>query len=303
MYFEGFDRIAFFNDYAFVCFGVVEHAISAIDEITKNSKMRASFAKVDFIHHSVVPSQIGAPNVILRISDFPGNMSQSELIGIFSILEGYSHVSHFYVASCLVHFKSLEFSKNALEWFNHSTNLTAVYSTKGTTVPQDFKKMSKSKTSDLPALIPVSFHEQTRFNNTKNENDECEKEEPNSTLKNQQSDASINSTVIDCSPQPTLSVPLHVLHHQYQDAKTFLDSMFSRLAFLEKENETLKKVFQDQKSHEDGIAWDISALVQENQILKRENEKLLKSLESHENDMTESSHNLGMLQGLLAMCD
>ena len=79
--------------------------------------------------------------------------------------------------------------------------------------------------------------------------------------------------------------------------------MFSRLAFLEKENETLKKVFQDQKSHEDGIAWDISALVQENQILKRENEKLLKSLESHENDMTESSHNLGMLQGLLAMCD
>lgn len=152
--FPGFDRVAFYNDYSFVCFQDISHAVFAIDEIMNKTKMKASFAKVDFIHHAVAPSQIGTSNSILRISDFPSNMTHAELIGIFQTLEGFLNATQFYVASCLVHFKTQENGRQALERLNHATNMTAIYSIKGIKEPERPSKLGKSS-SELPALYPL----------------------------------------------------------------------------------------------------------------------------------------------------
>ena len=152
--FPGFDRVAFYNDYCFVCFDDTFNATIALEEINQNTKMKANFAKVDFIHHSVAPSQIGAINSILRISDYPSNMTQAELLGILETLEGFVNNVQFYVASCLVHFKNQECARKALERINHITNMTAIYSIKG--LKDAAKPNAASRSSiDLPLMCPL----------------------------------------------------------------------------------------------------------------------------------------------------
>jgi hypothetical protein len=159
---DGFDRVAFYNDYSFVCFDEIQNAALAMEKIMARTKMKASFAKVDFIHHSVAPSQIGAINSILKISDFPSNMIHSELIGIFQTLEGFVNATHFLFSSCLVHFSSPELAHKALERINHFTNLTAVFSTKGLK-ETDTKKVKLLKSPlDLPALCPLPIKPRSR---------------------------------------------------------------------------------------------------------------------------------------------
>jgi hypothetical protein len=152
--FPGFDRVAFYNDYCFVCFDDTFSATFALDEMNQNTKMKANFAKVDFIHHAVAPSQIGTINSILRISDYPSNMTQAELLGILETLDGFLNNVQFYVASCLVHFRNQESAKKALERLNHVTNMTAIYSIKGL---KDVGKSSMGSRSsiDIPMMCPL----------------------------------------------------------------------------------------------------------------------------------------------------
>jgi hypothetical protein len=160
--FDGFDRVAFYNDYSFVCFDEIQNAALAMEKLMSKTKMKASFAKVDFIHHSVAPSQIGTINSILKISDFPTNMIQSELVGIFQTLDGFVNATHFYASGCLAYFSTPELAHKALERINHFTNLTAVYSTKGLK-ETDTKRIKPLKFPlDLPALCPLPIKPRSR---------------------------------------------------------------------------------------------------------------------------------------------
>ena len=158
----GFDRVAFYNDYSFVCFDDIRNASLAMEQIMAKTKMKASFAKVDFIHHSVAPSQIGSVNSILKISDFPSNMTHSELLGIFQTFDGFVNATHFYPSSCLAHFTTAEASKRALERLNHFTNLTAIYSTKGLKETEVKRFKPVKSPLDLPALCPLPFKPRSR---------------------------------------------------------------------------------------------------------------------------------------------
>ncbi|KND02663.1 uncharacterized protein SPPG_01748 [Spizellomyces punctatus DAOM BR117] len=128
--YEGFRRVAFYADYCFVCFADTRTASKAIEEILFKTKMKANFAKADFIPHQIPTSAIGHPNSIIRVSDYPSNTSDYDLVRIFERHDGFQDI-HFYHASCLVYFKDQTSARRALESVNATTNFTAIYSKKG----------------------------------------------------------------------------------------------------------------------------------------------------------------------------
>ncbi|KAJ3279862.1 hypothetical protein HK104_001116 [Borealophlyctis nickersoniae] len=128
--YEGFVRIAFYADYCFVCFADPRFASKAIEEILFKTKMKANFAKADFIPHPLSPSAIGSPNAIIRVSDYPPNSTESDLMALYRMYEGFVDVQ-FYHASSLVYYRDIACAKRALEGLNGQTNMTAIYSRKG----------------------------------------------------------------------------------------------------------------------------------------------------------------------------
>ncbi|KAJ3020909.1 hypothetical protein HKX48_009512 [Thoreauomyces humboldtii] len=128
--YEGFRRVAFYADYCFVCFADTRTASKAVEELLFKTKMKANFAKADFIPHPIPSSAIGHPNFIIRVSDYPSNTTEYDLVHLMERYEGFQDV-HFYHASCLVYYKDQACARRALEALNDTTNFTAIYSKKG----------------------------------------------------------------------------------------------------------------------------------------------------------------------------
>ncbi|RKO86448.1 hypothetical protein BDK51DRAFT_31733, partial [Blyttiomyces helicus] len=128
--YEGFRRVAFYADYAFVIFQDIRTASKAIEEILFKTKMKANFAKAEFIPYPLAASAIGQVNSIIRVSDYPANTSDYDLCAIFEQYGGFLDV-HFYHASCLVYYRDVGAARRALEGLNAVTNFTAIYSKKG----------------------------------------------------------------------------------------------------------------------------------------------------------------------------
>ncbi|KAJ3178166.1 hypothetical protein HDU87_003718 [Geranomyces variabilis] len=128
--FEGFQRVAFYADYCFVCFDDTRAASKAIEELLFKTTMKANFAKADFIPHVIPPASIGHPNHIVRVSDYPSNTSEQDLVRVLERYEGFCDI-HFYHASCLAHYADQPCARRALEGINENTNFTAIYSKKG----------------------------------------------------------------------------------------------------------------------------------------------------------------------------
>ncbi|KAJ3151080.1 hypothetical protein HDU89_002292 [Geranomyces variabilis] len=128
--FDGFQRVAFYADYCFVCFEDTRAASKAIEELLFKTTMKANFAKADFIPHVIPPTSIGHPNHIVRVSDYPSNTSEQDLVRVLERYEGFCDI-HFYHASCLAHYADQPCARRALEGINENTNFTAIYSKKG----------------------------------------------------------------------------------------------------------------------------------------------------------------------------
>ncbi|KAI8920169.1 hypothetical protein DFJ77DRAFT_231293 [Powellomyces hirtus] len=155
--YEGFRRVAFYADYCFVCFADTRTASKAIEELLFKTKMKANFAKADFIPHLIPASAIGHPNYIIRVSDYPSNTSEHDLVRVLQRYEGFSDV-HFYHASCLVYYADQACARRALEGLNANTNFTAIYSKKGIN--------SRSRGSNAPASRSSRATQQTNANST-----------------------------------------------------------------------------------------------------------------------------------------
>ena len=130
----GFSRIAFYQDYCFVVFENFTHASAAIDEIFFKTGLKANFAKNDYSSAAPSPSaaamSLGLPNPVVRVSDFPSSLHDSDLKDIFSTYLDFAHVEFFH-SSCLVHFTSTPPATAFLDSINAVTNFSAIYSKKG----------------------------------------------------------------------------------------------------------------------------------------------------------------------------
>lgn len=155
----GFQRIAFYLDYCFVVFDTVTNAAQAIEGIVSQSKMKASFAKADFTPHDVPPSQVGTPNLIVRVSDYPSFMTEAGLRSFFSVYEGAKEI-HFYHSSCLIHFNTVENAEKCLRDINKTTNFVAVFSRKGAAMAAGTVATNPAASSATPA--PPSNAQQKR---------------------------------------------------------------------------------------------------------------------------------------------
>ncbi|KAJ3053079.1 hypothetical protein HK097_005113 [Rhizophlyctis rosea] len=161
--YEGFRRIAFYADYCFVCFDDMRTASKSIEEVLFKTKMKANFAKADFVPHPLPPSAVGTPNSIIRISDYPSSSTEKELTSIFQLYDGFVDVQ-FYHASCLVYYRDMASAKKALDGLNSLTNFTAIYSKKGVTARRSVgqtvltrppsTKPTATSTTSLPAPKP-----------------------------------------------------------------------------------------------------------------------------------------------------
>ncbi|KAJ3042394.1 hypothetical protein HDV00_007350 [Rhizophlyctis rosea] len=157
--YEGFRKIAFYADYCFVCFEDMRTASKAIEEVLFKTKMKANFAKADFIPHPLSPAAIGTPNSIIRVSDYPSSSTERELTSMFQLYDGCVDV-HFYHASCLVYYRDMASAKKALDGINSLTNFTAIYSKKGVaarrsavlTVPTRSTKLTSSTASPIISI-------------------------------------------------------------------------------------------------------------------------------------------------------
>ncbi|KAJ3129493.1 hypothetical protein HK098_001260 [Nowakowskiella sp. JEL0407] len=126
----GFKKVAFYQDYCFIIFADVKTATQAIEEILFRTKMKANFAKAEFTPHPLSVSAIGVVNSIIRVSDYPPNTTDADLIELFESYPGLTDIQ-FYQVSCLVYFTDTNSSTAALDDINNTTNLTAIYSKKG----------------------------------------------------------------------------------------------------------------------------------------------------------------------------
>ena len=165
--FPGFIRIAFYPDYCFACFSDNVSASHAIEEILFKTNMKANFAKTDFTPHASLlamqssassdgPSATGIPNSILRISDFPSNTTNPELLQLFKPYSGFTSI-HYYQASCLVYFSSISTASAALADINTFTNMVAIYSKKNVCVSNPMSiSLSTIRKYPVPAKIAKS---------------------------------------------------------------------------------------------------------------------------------------------------
>ncbi|KAI8854807.1 hypothetical protein BC829DRAFT_439078 [Chytridium lagenaria] len=157
---QGFRRVAFYVDYAFVIFEDPHYSSMAIEEILFGTKMKASFAKAEYSPHCIPANTLGTPNAIIRVSDYPASISDTELEGIFESFEGWQDIV-FYHSSCLVHFKDVITAHACLEEMNSTTNFTAIFSRKGAAASLSSNAppsvVTQASTGRPAAVIPSSL--------------------------------------------------------------------------------------------------------------------------------------------------
>jgi hypothetical protein len=112
------------------------------------------------------------------------------------------------------------------------------------------------------------------------------------------------STVCHDTQESSSLLPFNITS-KMEETREFLDFFAKRYAALEKENESLRqklKVYEDD-NHPLKMAWEIQSILAENNKLRTEVNTLKKTLETKQVELNDSGHNIGMLQGLLAMVE
>ncbi|KAJ3093348.1 hypothetical protein HDU96_002357, partial [Phlyctochytrium bullatum] len=153
---DGFKRVAFYIDYAFVIFEDPHYSSMAIEEILFGTKMKASFAKAEYSPHCIPANTLGTPNAIIRVSDYPASMTDAELEGLFETFDGFQDIV-FYHSSCLVHFRDVFSAQTALEELNAITNFTAIFSRKGAASMSSNIPPTAATTIPQPAIVPTAI--------------------------------------------------------------------------------------------------------------------------------------------------
>jgi len=124
--FQGFKKVAFYQDYCFVIFTDAEAASNASEELLFKTKLKVSYAKADYVPYVVSASAIGTPNNVIRAADYPNSTTESELAEMFNSYPGFVDLK-FSKNYSIVYFQDVNTAKVALEDMNKTTNFTLTY--------------------------------------------------------------------------------------------------------------------------------------------------------------------------------
>jgi len=124
--FQGFKKVAFYQDYCFVIFTDAEAASNASEELLFKTKLKVSYAKADYVPYVVSASAIGTPNNVIRAADYPNSTTESELAEMFNSYPGFVDLK-FTKNYSIVYFQDVNTAKVALEDMNKTTNFTLTY--------------------------------------------------------------------------------------------------------------------------------------------------------------------------------
>ncbi|KAJ3274735.1 hypothetical protein HDV01_002257 [Terramyces sp. JEL0728] len=294
MDYAGFQKIAFYPDYSFICFDTIDNAKNAIDTVHQTTQMKASFAKAEFGPFSISSPIAGPTSCIISVSDFPPSLNYQDFCEIFHCFLGCEKVLYS-PAICYAYYQDAQAATEALERINSKTNLNLVFAL------DSYDEMEEKERNENALNLGYSI-QTSPFYSAKEPNffaapaaetnlfpfynDNIEKFPYFNDLPKDNLQAREIFPALDrmhtSSPKRTTN---KALRSQIDAAKTLFDSLLERI---------------DKPTRE--IACQTESLNEYNQsleLLKKENERLKQEIVQRDME----SDRLGMLQGILDMCE
>ncbi|KAJ3319804.1 hypothetical protein HDV06_005925 [Boothiomyces sp. JEL0866] len=299
MAYSGFQKIAFYPDYSFICFDTIENAKLAIDTIHQTSQMKASFAKAEFgPFSSTITPTTGPTSCIISVSEFPPSLNYQDFCEIFNCFSGCEKVLYS-PAICYAYYQNAELATQALETINSKTNLNLIFALDNYQEPEtETEDPIETRAEDNFESISYPLQSSPFYSKLKEQNffaapaaetnlfpfynDNIDKfpffneSTPNSPAKLDFQKLSINSTKSETDD----------IAEKVKSAKGLLDTLLHKVSKPTRE-----------------IAIQTEPMINEFkhslELLKKENEDL--KAEMMRRDM--ENDRLGMLQGILDMCE